>query len=76
VSYRIDFYADLDGSNAYTPPVGGPAESFPDHQWSITGDTTTDGASGLTDVSADVVVTFSHDANWVDIDWPGMEENM
>jgi hypothetical protein len=74
-SYRIDFYADLDGSGGYTAPVGDPAAAFPDHQWSIDGATAVDGAAGLDGVTGDVSITFGHDANWVDIDWPGMEAN-
>ena len=74
-SYQIDFYADLDGSGDYTAPVGDPAESFPDHQWRITGETDAEGASGLSEVAGDVVITFPHNANWVDVDWPGSEDN-
>ena len=74
-SYRVDFYADLDGNGEYTPPVGGPAASFPDHQWSIDGATAADGSAGLDGVSGDVSITFGHNADWVDIDWPGMEAN-
>jgi hypothetical protein len=74
-SYRIDFYADLDGDDSYTPPVGEPATSFPDHQWSIDGANAADGAAGLDGVSGDVSITMGHNADWVDIDWPGMETN-
>ena len=74
-SYRVDFYADLDGNGEYTPPVGEPAASFPDHQWSIDGANAADGSAGLSGVSGDVSITMGHNANWVDIDWPGMEAN-
>jgi hypothetical protein len=71
-TYRVDFYADLDQNDVYTAPVDDPPTSFPDHQWSLTAESMdAEGVSGLMDVSGDVDITFGHNANWVDIDWPG-----
>lgn len=76
-SYRIDFYADLDRNNAYTPPRGTPPAAFPDHQWRIESTTPfASGAAGLANVSGNVSVTMAHNANWTDIDWPGSEKNL
>ena len=75
-SYRIDFYADLDMNNAYTPSVDDVSMAWPDHQWRLTADSTdAGGVDGLADASGDVLVTFGHNVNWVDIDWPGGKEN-
>jgi len=75
-TYRIDFYADLDRNETYTPPVGEPPTSWPDHQWRITSTTDfAEGAAGLEKVSGDVRVTMAHNTKWTDIDWPTKEDN-
>jgi hypothetical protein len=76
-SYRVDFYADLDRSETYTPPVGDPPTSFPDHQWRITSTSDfAEGAAGLANASRDVVLSMLHNAKWTDVDWPGAEKNI
>jgi hypothetical protein len=75
-TYRIDFYADLDRNETYSPPVGEPPTSWPDHQWRITSTTDyAEGVAGLAKVAGDVRVTMAHNAKWTDIDWPTKEDN-
>lgn len=75
-TYRIDFYADLDRNETYSPPVGEPPTAWPDHQWRLTSKTDfAEGAAGLANVSGDVRITMAHNARWTDIDWPGKEDN-
>ena len=63
-------------NSAYTPPVDDQPTAWPDHQWRLTVDSTdAGGVEGLADASGDVLVTFGHNVNWVDINWPGSEEN-
>lgn len=58
-SYNIDFYADMDGSGAYTPPA---PPMWPDHAWRIS----------VGPVSDHVTITFPHDMNWTDVAFPDL----
>ena len=59
MSYRVDFFADVNKDGKYDPPTN-PADvkgTIQDHSWRRT----------ITGATAGVTESFKHDSNWTNI---------